>query len=113
MGVVESSPRDALCFSAYFLQAEKWRALRELSAAESKLPSGGSGRSPQVQFSRWQWLGGAPGPLPTPTPQAKGGGVVHELQVGASTHTWLVWHLDHRWGKGRARINFRHGGESV
>ena len=55
--VVESSPRDTLCFSAYFLQAEKRRALRELSAAESKLSPGGSGRALQYQYS-WVAMAG-------------------------------------------------------
>ena len=87
-----------------------WRALRatrsasppifcrrrsgELSASSPRRrassPPVDLGKPRSTSFYRWQWLGEAPGALPTPAPQAKGGGVVHELQVLVREHTYLA-----------------------
>ena len=110
----ELSARHALLLRLFFAGGEAESSPRALRGGEQAL-------------LRWIWASpavpvfiggngwvGLPGRSPHPRRRRRVGELsMSSKSLCASTHTWLVWHLDHRWGKGRVRINFRHGGESV
>ena len=108
------SARHALLLRLFFAGGEAESSPRALRDGEQAL-------------LRWIWaspgvpvfIGGngwvrLPGRSPHPRRRRRVGELsMSSKSLCASTHTWLVWHLDHRWGKGWVRINFRHGDESV